>query len=117
VFGENVDPVGQMNRIKKLRPFYESSAVSREGSGHVRAYQDDILLYPSPADRNGSRATPSPIVFQCKRVPDAIADVQKTRSALSSASAIMIAEGKDDDFEWLRDPAGDARLLNANNGS
>jgi len=113
LFGENVDPVGQIIRIKNA-PFTIVGWLVAKGSGSFGQDQDDILLVPfTSVMKRLSGDTKFRSIFVQAESPDAIADVQNEISTLLRQRH-QIAEGKDDDF-MVRTQQETSDFFNANN--
>src|SRR6266542_5415175 len=97
LLGENIDPVGQIVRIKNA-PFTIVGWLEAKGSGSVGQDQDDILLVPyTSVMKRLSGETKFRSVFVQAESPDSISDVQTQISELLRQRH-QINEGKDDDF-------------------
>ena len=113
LFGEGIDPVGQLIRIKNA-PFTIVGWLEAKGSGSFGQDQDDILLVPySAVMKRLSGDTKFRSVFVQAESPDAIVDVQNQISALLRQRH-QIADGKDDDF-MVRNQQETSDFFNANN--
>ena len=113
LFGENVDPVGQIVRIKNA-PFIVVGWLAAKGSGSFGQDQDDILLVPyTSVMKRLSGDTKFRSIFVQAESPDAIADVQGQVTDLLRQRH-QIAEGKDDDF-MVRTQQETSDFFNANN--
>ncbi|PYK58959.1 MAG: multidrug ABC transporter substrate-binding protein [Verrucomicrobia bacterium] len=86
LFGENVDPVGQIIRIKNA-PFTIVGWLVAKGSGSFGQDQDDILLVPfTSVMKRLSGDTKFRSIFVQAESPDAIADVQQETSDFFNAN-------------------------------
>src|SRR6266566_181710 len=103
LFGENVDPVGQIIRIKNA-PFTIVGWLEAKGSGSFGQDQDDVILVPyTSVMKRLSGDTKFRSVFVQAESPGSISDVQT-----------QINEGKDDDF-MVRTQQETSDFFNANN--
>src|ERR1043166_8553607 len=113
LFGENVDPVGQIVRIKSA-PFTIVGWLEAKGSGSFGQDQDDIVLVPyTSVMKRLSGDTKFRSVFVQAESPDAISDVQTQITELLRQRH-QIGEGKDDDF-MVRTQQETSDFFNANN--
>ena len=113
LFGENVDPVGQIIRIKNA-PFTIVGWLEAKGSGSFGQDQDDILLVPyTSVMKRLSGDTKFRSFFVQADSPDSIADVQRQLGELLRRRH-QIAEGRDDDF-MVRTQQETSDFFNANN--
>src|SRR5206468_10397640 len=97
LFGENVDPVGQIIRIKSA-PFTVVGWLEAKGSGSFGQDQDDVILVPyTSVMKPLSGDTKFRSFFVQAESPDLIADVQRQLTELLRQRH-QISEGKDDDF-------------------
>ena len=113
LFGEGIDPVGQLIRIKNA-PFTIVGWLEAKGSGSFGQDQDDILLVPySAVMKRLSGDTKFRSVFVQAESPDAIVDVQNQITSLLRQRH-QIADGKDDDF-MVRNQQETSDFFNANN--
>src|ERR1041384_1381847 len=96
LFGENVDPVGQVIRIKNA-PFTIVGWLEAKGSGSFGQDQDDVILVPyTSVMQRLSGDTKFRSFFVQAESPDAIEDVQRQLGELLRQRH-QIGEGKDDD--------------------
>src|SRR5205814_2033117 len=113
LFGENVDPVGQIIRIKNA-PFSIVGWLEAKGSGSFGQDQDDIILVPyTSVMKRLSGDTRFRAVFVQADSPGSIQDVQTQITELLRQRH-QIAEGKDDDF-MVRTQHETSDFFNANN--
>ncbi|MBN8249570.1 MAG: ABC transporter permease [Verrucomicrobia bacterium] len=113
LFGESMDPIGQIIRIKNA-PFTVVGWLEAKGSGSFGQDQDDVILVPYTAVmKRLSGDTKFRSVFVQAESPDTIADVQNQLTALLRQRH-QIAEGKDDDF-MVRNQQETSDFFNANN--
>jgi putative ABC transport system permease protein len=113
LFGENVDPVGQIIRIKNA-PFTIVGWLEAKGSGSFGQDQDDILLVPyTSVMKRLSGDTRFRAMFVQSENPAGINDV-KTQLEELLRQKHQIAEGKDDDF-MVRTQQETSDFFNANN--
>ena len=113
LFGEGMDPVGQLIRIKNA-PFTVVGWLQAKGSGSFGQDQDDVILVPYTAVmKRLSGDTKFRSVFVQAESPDAIVDVQNQITALLRQRH-QIADGKDDDF-MVRNQQETSEFFNANN--
>jgi len=113
LFGENVDPVGQIIRIKNA-PFTIVGWLEAKGSGSFGQDQDDIILVPyTSVMKRLSGDTKFRSVFVQAESPGSISDVQTQISELLRQRH-QISEGKDDDF-MVRTQQETSDFFNANN--
>ncbi len=113
LFGENVDPVGQIIRIKNA-PFTIVGWLEAKGSGSFGQDQDDILLVPytSVMKRLSGDTMFRSISVQADS-PESIPDVKVQIEELLRQRH-QISEGKDDDF-MVRTQQETSDFFNANN--
>jgi len=113
LFGDNVDPVGQIIRIKNA-PFTIVGWLEAKGSGSFGQDQDDIILVPyTSVMKRLSGDTKFRSVFVQADSPGSISDVQNQITELLRQRH-QIAEGKDDDF-MVRTQQETSDFFNANN--
>jgi len=113
LFGENVDPVGQIIRIKSA-PFTIVGWLEAKGSGSFGQDQDDVILVPyTSVMKRLSGDTKFRSVFVQAESPGAISDVQTQITELLRQRH-QINEGKDDDF-MVRTQQETSDFFNANN--
>jgi len=113
LFGENVDPVGQIIRIKNA-PFTIVGWLEAKGSGSFGQDQDDIILVPyTSVMKRLSGDTKFRSVFVQAESPGSISDVQTQITELLRQRH-QISEGKDDDF-MVRTQQETSDFFNANN--
>src|SRR6266853_1050906 len=113
LFGENVDPIGQIIRIKNA-PFTIVGWLEAKGSGSFGQDQDDVVLVPyTSVMKRLSGDTKFRSVFVQAESPGAISDVQTQISELLRQRH-QINEGKDDDF-MVRTQQETSDFFNANN--
>jgi putative ABC transport system permease protein len=113
LFGENVDPVGQIIRIKAA-PFTIVGWLEAKGSGSFGQDQDDIILVPyTSAMKRLSGDTMFRSVFVQAESPSAIPEVQNQISELLRQRH-QITDGKEDDF-MVRSQQETSDFFNANN--
>ncbi len=113
LFGENVDPVGQIIRIKNA-PFTIVGWLQAKGSGSFGQDQDDVILVPyTSVMKRLSGDTKFRSFFVQAESPDLIEDVQRQLTDLLRQRH-QIAEGKDDDF-MVRTQQETSDFFNANN--
>ena len=113
LFGENIDPVGQVIRIKSA-PFTVVGWLEAKGSGSFGQDQDDVILLPyTSVMKRLSGDTRFRSIFVQAESPEAIADVQQQITELLRQRH-QIAEGKDDDF-MVRTQQETSDFFNANN--
>ena len=113
LFGENVDPVGQVIRIKNA-PFTIVGWLQAKGSGSFGQDQDDIILVPyTSVMKRLSGDTKFRSVFVQAESPGSISDVQTQITELLRQRH-QISEGKDDDF-MVRTQQETSDFFNANN--
>lgn len=113
LFGEGVDPVGQVVRIKNA-PFTVVGWLEAKGSGSFGQDQDDILLVPyTSVMKRLSGDTKFRSVFVQAESPEQIVDVQNELTELLRRRH-KIAEGRDDDF-MVRTQQETSDFFNANN--
>ena len=113
LFGENVDPVGQIIRIKNA-PFTIVGWLEAKGSGSFGQDQDDILLVPytSVMKRLSGDTMFRSFSIQADS-PESIPDVKNQIEELLRQRH-QISEGKDDDF-MVRTQQETSDFFNANN--
>jgi len=113
LFGENIDPVGQIIRIKSA-PFTVVGWLEAKGSGSFGQDQDDILLVPyTSVMKRLSGDTRFRSIYVQAESPEAIPDVQQGITELLRQRH-QITEGKDDDF-MVRTQQETSDFFNANN--
>jgi putative ABC transport system permease protein len=113
LFGENVDPVGQVIRIKSA-PFTIVGWLEAKGSGSFGQDQDDVILAPyTSVMKRLSGDTRFRSIYVQAESPDSIADVQLQITELLRQRH-QIADGKDDDF-MVRTQQETSDFFNANN--
>ncbi|MBX3734234.1 MAG: ABC transporter permease [Verrucomicrobiae bacterium] len=113
LFGENMDPVGQVIRIKNA-PFTIVGWLEAKGAGSFGQDQDDVILVPYTAVmKRLSGDTRFRSIFVQAESPSAIMDVQDQLAALLRQRH-QISEGKDDDF-MVRNQQETSDFFNANN--
>ena len=113
LFGEDVDPVGQIIRIKNA-PFTIVGWLVSKGSGSFGQDQDDLLLVPyTSVMKRLSGDTRFRAIFVQAESPAAIAEVQEQVTDLLRQRH-KIADGKDDDF-MVRTQQETSDFFNANN--
>ena len=113
LFGEGIDPVGQVIRIKNA-PFTVVGWLEAKGSGSFGQDQDDILLVPyTSVMKRLSGDTKFRSIFVQAESPDSIADVQQQLTELLRRRH-KIADGRDDDF-MVRNQQETSDFFNANN--
>jgi putative ABC transport system permease protein len=113
LFGENVDPVGQIIRIKNA-PFAVVGWLESKGSGSFGQDQDDVILVPyTSVMKRLSGDTRFRAMFVQAESPGAIEDVKRQIEELLRQRH-QIAEGKDDDF-MVRTQQETSDFFNANN--
>jgi putative ABC transport system permease protein len=113
LFGENIDPVGQIIRIKSA-PFTIVGWLEAKGSGSFGDDQDDVLLVPyTSVMKRLSGDTRFRSIYVQAEAPEAIADVQQQITELLRQRH-QITEGKDDDF-MVRTQQETSEFFNANN--
>jgi len=113
LFGENVDPVGQIIRIKNA-PFTIVGWLEAKGSGSFGQDQDDVILVPyTSVMKRLSGDTKFRSVFVQAESPGSISDVQTQITELLRQRH-QISEGKDDDF-MVRTQQETSDFFNANN--
>ncbi len=112
LFGENVDPVGQVIRIKSA-PFTIVGWLEAKGSGSFGQDQDDVLLAPyTSVMKRLSGDTRFRSIYVQAESPDSIPDVQQQITELLRQRH-QIADGKDDDF-MVRTQQETSDFFNAN---
>ena len=113
LFGENVDPVGQLIRIKNA-PFTIVGWLEAKGSGSFGQDQDDLVLVPyTSVMKRLSGDTKFRSIFVQAESPSAIPAVQAQITELLRQRH-QITEGKDDDF-MVRTQQETSDFFNANN--
>ena len=113
LFGENVDPIGQIIRIKAA-PFTIVGWLEAKGSGSFGQDQDDIILMPyTSAMKRLSGDTMFRALFVQAESPGAIDDVQQQITELLRQRH-QITDGKEDDF-MVRTQQETSDFFNANN--
>jgi putative ABC transport system permease protein len=113
LFGENIDPVGQIIRIKNA-PFAVVGWLESKGSGSFGQDQDDVILVPyTSVMKRLSGDTRFRAMFVQAESPGAIEDVKRQIEELLRQRH-QIAEGKDDDF-MVRTQQETSDFFNANN--
>ena len=113
LFGENIDPVGQIIRIKAA-PFTVVGWLEAKGSGSFGQDQDDILLVPyTSVMKRLSGDTKFRALFVQAESPAAIPEVQQSITELLRQRH-QIAEGREDDF-MVRTQQETSDFFNANN--
>src|SRR5688572_3002018 len=113
LFGENIDPVGQVIRIKSA-PFTVVGWLEAKGSGSFGQDQDDIILVPyTSVMKRLSGDTRFRNIFVQAESPEAIPDVQQQISELLRQRH-QITDGKEDDF-MVRTQQETSDFFNANN--
>jgi putative ABC transport system permease protein len=113
LFGENIDPVGQVIRIKSA-PFIVTGWLEAKGSGSFGQDQDDVILVPyTSVMKRLSGDTRFRNIFVQAESPEVIADVQQQITELLRQRH-QIAEGRDDDF-MVRTQQETSDFANANN--
>ena len=113
LFGENIDPVGQVIRIKSAS-FTILGWLEAKGSGSFGQDQDDIILVPyTSVMKRLSGDTRFRSIFVQAESPAAIAEVQEQITELLRQRH-KITDGKDDDF-MVRTQQETSDFFNANN--
>ena len=113
LFGENVDPVGQIIRIKNA-PFTIVGWLEAKGSGSFGQDQDDLILVPyTSAMKRLSGDNKFRALFVQAATPNDIEDVQAQVTDLLRQRH-QITEGKTDDF-MVRTQQETSDFFNANN--
>jgi putative ABC transport system permease protein len=113
LFGENVDPVGQIIRIKNA-PFTIVGWLEAKGSGSFGQDQDDVILVPyTSAMKRLSGDTKFRSLFVQAEAAESIPDVKQQIEELLRQRH-QITEGKDDDF-MVATQQETSEFLNANN--
>lgn len=113
LFGENVDPVGQIVRIKNA-PFTIVGWLEAKGSGSFGQDQDDLLLVPyTSVMKRLSGDTKFRSLFVQAESPEMIPEV-KTQIEELLRQRHEITPGKDDDF-MVRTQQETSDFFNANN--
>ena len=113
LFGENVDPVGQLIRIKNAS-FSVVGWLEAKGSGSFGQDQDDVILVPyTSVMKRLSGDTRFRSFFVQAETPGGIPDVQNQISELLRQRH-NITDGKDDDF-MVRTQQETSDFFNANN--
>ena len=112
LFGENIDPVGQVIRIKSA-PFIVVGWLEAKGSGSFGQDQDDIILVPyTSVMKRLSGDTRFRNIFVQAESPRPFRTCS-SRSPSFSANATRSGRARTM-ISWS-DPAGDKRLLQRNN--
>ncbi|MFO1458797.1 MAG: ABC transporter permease [Verrucomicrobiota bacterium] len=113
LFGEGVNPVGQVVRIKNA-PFTIVGWLETKGAGSFGQDQDDVILLPYTAVmKRLSGDTKFRSIFVQAESPSAILEVQNQIGSLLRQRH-QIGEGKDDDF-MVRNQQETSDFFNANN--
>ena len=113
LFGENIDPVGQIVRIKSA-PFTVVGWLEAKGSGSFGQDQDDVVLVPyTSVMKRLSGDTRFRSIFVQADSPEGIPDVQQQITELLRQRH-QIPEGRDDDF-MVRTQQETSDFANANN--
>ncbi len=113
LFGENIDPVGQVIRIKSA-PFTIVGWLEAKGSGSFGQDQDDVLLVPyTSVMKRLSGDTRFRSIYVQADSPESIPDVQQQITELLRQRH-QIGEGRDDDF-MVRTQQETSDFFNANN--
>src|SRR5881392_1390084 len=113
IFGENIDPVGQIIRIKNA-PFTIVGWLIAKGFGSFGQDQDDVILVPyTSVMKRLSGDTKFRSFFVQADSPNSIADVQRQLTELLRQRH-QISGGKDDDF-MVRTQQETSDFFNANN--
>jgi len=113
LFGENIDPVGQVIRIKSA-PFTVVGWLEAKGSGSFGQDQDDVILVPyTSVMKRLSGDTRFRSIFVQAESPEAIPDVQQQITELLRQRHQITAD-KDDDF-MVRTQQETSDFFNANN--
>ena len=113
LFGESIDPVGQVIRIKSA-PFTVIGWLEAKGSGSFGQDQDDVILVPyTSVMKRLSGDTRFRSIYVQAESPEAIADVQQQITELLRQRH-QITEGKEDDF-MVRTQQETSDFFNANN--
>ena len=113
LFGDGVDPVGQVVRIKNA-PFTVVGWLEAKGSGSFGQDQDDILLVPyTSVMKRLSGDTKFRSIFVQAESPEQIPEVQTNLSEVLRRRH-KIADGRDDDF-MVRNQQETSDFFNANN--
>ena len=113
LFGENVDPVGQVIRIKSA-PFTIVGWLEVKGSGSFGQDQDDLILVPyTSVMKRLSGDTMFRSIFVQAESP-AVIPVVQTQLSEFFRQRHQITEGKDDDF-MVRTQQETSDFFNANN--
>lgn len=113
LFGENVDPVGQIIRIKNA-PFTIVGWLEAKGAGSFGQDQDDVILVPyTSAMKRLSGDTKFRSLFVQAEAAEGIPDVKQQIEELLRQRH-QITEGKDDDF-MVATQQETSEFLNANN--
>ena len=113
LFGENVDPVGQIVRIKSA-PFTIVGWLEAKGAGSFGQDQDDLLLVPyTSVMKRLSGDTMFRSIYVQAESPDAIPNVQSQLTEFFRQRH-QITDGKDDDF-MVRTQQETSDFFNANN--
>ena len=113
LFGENIDPVGQIIRIKSA-PFIIVGWLESKGSGSFGDDQDDIVFVPyTSMMKRLSGDTKFRSIYVSAESPEVIPAVQEQITELLRQRH-QISEGKDDDF-MVRTQQETSDFFNANN--
>ena len=113
LFGENIDPVGQVIRIKSA-PFTVVGWLEAKGSGSFGQDQDDVILVPyTSVMKRLSGDTKFRSIYVQAESPESIPEVQQQITELLRQRH-QITEGKDDDF-MVRTQQETSDFFNANN--
>jgi putative ABC transport system permease protein len=113
LFGENIDPVGQVIRIKNA-PFTIVGWLESKGSGSFGDDQDDVLLLPyTSVMKRLSGDTKFRSLYVQAESPGAIPEVQQQITELLRQRH-QITEGKEDDF-MVRTQQETSDFFNTNN--
>ncbi|MBI3415303.1 MAG: ABC transporter permease [Verrucomicrobia bacterium] len=113
LFGENIDPVGQVVRIKNA-PFTIVGWLEAKGSGSFGQDQDDVVLLPYTAVMKKLSGDTKFRSFSVQaESPGSVPDVQAQLTSLLRQRH-QIADGKDDDF-MVRTQQETSDFFNANN--
>ena len=113
LFGESIDPVGQVIRIKSA-PFTVVGWLEAKGSGSFGQDQDDVILVPyTSVMKRLSGDTRFRSIYVQAESPESIADVQQQITELLRQRH-QITEGKEDDF-MVRTQQETSDFFNANN--
>ncbi len=113
LFGENMNPVGQIVRIKSA-PFTVVGWLEAKGSGSFGQDQDDVILVPyTSVMKRLSGDTKFRSIYVQAESPESIPDVQQQITELLRQRH-QITDGKDDDF-MVRTQQETSDFFNANN--